>query len=62
MFMDYWYRLLRSNRALNDDTSKMTITVSAFKEQIRKAFEEGKAEGLSERPAVDDPFRKMFGM
>lgn len=39
-FADYWLRLRNANDDL-EDACKLTLTGKAFKEQLRKAYEQG---------------------
>lgn len=40
-FDDFWKRLKSANPALQDDSTKMTMTVAAFKRQLQRAYQKG---------------------
>ena len=45
MFKKYWIKIKIANPYLNDVNAKMTISVTNFHKQLKKAYEAGMAEG-----------------
>ena len=43
-FLEYWGRLIASNKNLTEPENKMTISVASFRKQLEKAYEAGKGE------------------
>ena len=69
-FLAHWTKLRMKNPGLNDDDSKMTITVSSFKASLNKAYDSGHADaakaldglmGAKESNPMKDLFGGMFG-
>ena len=55
-FEQYLARLVAANPNLNEDDTKITVTVSVFKTQLHKSYEEGKNHADSVRSIIDDIF------
>lgn len=60
IFSDYWRRLCLSNPSLEDEGTRMTITVAAFKKSVRRAFESGGKTEESLKSAASQ-FRNVGG-
>ena len=69
----FWERLVKANPSLQEESTKMTISVRAFKKQIEKAYKEGAADRaevakalkeikIDNRDSTFDSFSKMFGL
>lgn len=58
-FADYWERLCNRNKALRDQSTKMTITVGSFKKSMQQSYEQGAAQ--TTKPTTDSLFGKIFG-
>jgi hypothetical protein len=60
---EYWYRLVRANAGLRDESTKITMSVKSFREQVEKAFQEGADSAEESAPSDDsmDFFRGIFG-
>lgn len=58
MFCFYWARIVHANESLKDESSRMTLSVESFKRQLEKAYEKGREDEKSSRPA--DPFGGLF--
>lgn len=66
-FDTYWKDLLRKNPALGDDATKMTISVSAFRQAVERAYNRGDLDRYEAQKVVDElnkkkgPFSGLFG-
>ena len=41
MFISYWLILVKRNKGLEKESTKMTISVESFKHELKKAFDAG---------------------
>ena len=57
---EYWDALTKRNPALNDGTTKMTITVDSFQRSMKQAFEQGEVQGRKNAQS-GDKVKSMFG-
>lgn len=56
-FGDYWLRLVKRNKDLENGETRMTITVTNFRNALEQAYNEG-AKAQAAEPAL---FDKIFG-
>lgn len=60
-FSKWWFERRRANPSLNDEETKMTISVAEFRRQQERAYKAGHIHGVSERPGKDDLVSQVFG-
>lgn len=54
-FSKWWFQRRAKNPALNDEESKMTITVAEFRRQQEIAYKAGQLDGLSTQEPDSKP-------
>lgn len=61
-FSKWWFQRRAKNPALNDEESKMTISVAEFRRQQEIAFNAGRLDGLSakEPDGKSDSFSRLY--
>jgi len=52
-FLAYWTRLRMKNMGLNDESSKMTITVASFRKSMEQSYNQG-AEDAGKKSGFGD--------
>lgn len=54
----YWQRIAQANPSMMDESTKMTMSVAVFREQIEKAYNEGRRDEQSR--SGGDLFGRLF--
>ena len=65
-FDAYWTRLQRATPGLRDPEGTMTIRVGTFRDVVRRAYEQGRADTLEDaaerhHSSMPDFMKKLFG-